>query len=238
MAADPHSLVAPYALHALDDEEGRTFEEHLAVCERCREELAGLREAASKLAYGAAGPTPPPELKERILAQARSERENVASLPGSPAQLDRAARGRGWIAAAVAIGLGVWTATRPSESSALAKVLAQPGATLMPMGDRGAVAVAPNGEAALAVRVPPARAARRTRHGSSAAARPLRPEPFREATARRTSRSRGTFPAARSSRSRSSGPAGSTVRRRSLSQPPGPCRDRSPDHPAAGRVVA
>jgi len=81
MAADPHSLVAPYALHALDDEEGRTFEEHLAVCERCRRELAGLREAASKLAYGAAGPTPPPELKERILAQARDERKNVASLP-------------------------------------------------------------------------------------------------------------------------------------------------------------
>ena len=55
----------------------------------------------------------------------------------------------------MAIGLGVWTATRPSESSALAKVLAQ-GATPVPMGDRGVVAVAPNGEAALAVRVPPA----------------------------------------------------------------------------------
>jgi anti-sigma-K factor RskA len=156
MAADPHSLVAPYALHALDDEEGRSFEEHLAVCERCREELAGLREAASRLAYGAAGPTPPPELKERILAQARSEREDVVSLP---------ARRRNWtaplaaaaaIAASVAIGLGVWTATRPSESDALAKVLAQPGAKLVPMGGRGAVAVAPNGDAALALSVPPA----------------------------------------------------------------------------------
>ena len=81
MAADPHSLVAPYALHALDDEEAHAFEEHLAACERCREELAGLREAAAGMAYGAEGPAPPPELKERILAQARSERPNVASLP-------------------------------------------------------------------------------------------------------------------------------------------------------------
>ncbi len=156
MAADPHSLVAPYALHALDDEEGRTFEEHLAACERCRRELAGLREAASKLAYGAAGPAPPPELKERILAQARDERENVASLPARRRSWTAPLAAAAGIAAAVAIGLGVWTATRPSESSALAKVLAQPGATLVPMGDRGAVAVAPNGEAALAVRVPPA----------------------------------------------------------------------------------
>jgi anti-sigma-K factor RskA len=156
MATDAHSLAAPYALHALDDDEGRAFEEHLAVCERCREELAGLREAAAGLAYGAAGPPPPPELKERILAQARKERDNVASLP---------ARRRNWtaplaaaaaIAASVAIGLGVWTATRPSEGNAFARVLAQPGAKLMGMGDRGAVIVAPNGEAALILRVPPA----------------------------------------------------------------------------------
>lgn len=157
MAPDPHSLVAPYALDALDDDEGRSFEEHLAGCERCREELAGLREAAASLAYGAAGPAPPPELKERILAQARSERENVDSLP--------ARRRRSWtaplaaaaaVAAAVAIGLGVWTATRPDEGSPLAKVLAQPGAKLVPMGDNGAVAVAPNGKAAMALRVPKA----------------------------------------------------------------------------------
>jgi anti-sigma-K factor RskA len=156
MAADLHSLVAPYALHALDDEERRSFEEHLAVCERCREELAGLRDGAAGLAYGADGPAPPPELKDRILTRARSERENVASI---------SARRRNWtaplaaaavLAASVAIGLGVWTATRPSGSDALAKVLAQPGAKLVPMDGRGAVAIAPNGDAALALSVPPA----------------------------------------------------------------------------------
>jgi anti-sigma-K factor RskA len=156
MAAGPHSLVAPYALHALDDEEGRSFEEHLAACERCREELAGLREAAASLAYGAAGPPPPPELKERILAQARSERQNVASLPGRRRNWTAPLAAAAALAASVAIGLGVWTATRPSEGNAFTHVLAQPGARLIGMGDNGAVAVAPNGEAALMLRVPPA----------------------------------------------------------------------------------
>ncbi len=156
MAADPHSLVAPYALHALDDEEGRGFEQHLAVCERCREELAGLKEAAASLAYGAAGPAPPPELKERILAQARSERENVASLRARRRDWTAPLAAAAAIAASVAIGLGVWTATRPNGNDALATVLAQPGAKLLPIGGRGAVAVAPNGDAALALGVPPA----------------------------------------------------------------------------------
>src|SRR5215210_5049181 len=144
---------ARYALDSLDGEEEHGFEEHLAACESCREELAGLREAASYLAYAASGPVPPPALKERILEQARSERPNVVPLT----------RRRGWVAplaaaaslaAAVALGLGVWSATRPATSDAFATVLAQPGSKLVPMGDRGALAVAPDGTAALALTVP------------------------------------------------------------------------------------
>ena len=37
-----HDLSAAYALDALDDDERRAFEEHLAGCERCREEVAAL----------------------------------------------------------------------------------------------------------------------------------------------------------------------------------------------------
>src|SRR5262245_42677471 len=134
MAADPHANVASYALHALDEGESRDFEEHLAVCERCREELAGLKEAAAALAYGADGPAPPPELRDRILAQARAERPNVTSLP---------ARRRSWtaplaaaaaIAASVAIGLGVWTATHGDSGDAFTQVVAQPGARVIGMG--------------------------------------------------------------------------------------------------------
>jgi anti-sigma-K factor RskA len=146
---DPHALVAPYALDALDPQEEREFEEHLASCESCREELARLRETASSLAYAAPGPAPPVALKERILEQARAERPNVVSLP----------RRRSWtaplaaaaaVAAAAAIALGVWGATRPSGNDAFAAVLAQPGSTLVPLGDRGAVALAPDGSAAIA----------------------------------------------------------------------------------------
>jgi anti-sigma factor RsiW len=153
MAADPHSLVAPYALHALDDDEARAFEEHLASCERCREELAGLREAAAGLAYGAEGPAPPPELRERILTQARSERPNVASLPARRRSLAAPLAAAAAVAAAVAIGVGAWAASRPGEN-AFTQVLSQPGARVVSMGDRGAVAIASDGRAAIALNVP------------------------------------------------------------------------------------
>jgi anti-sigma-K factor RskA len=152
MTDDPHSLVALYALDTLDETEERSFEEHLALCERCREELAGLREAAAALAYTAPQAQPPRELKERILSQARSERPNVVALH----------RRRNWTAplgiaaaaaAAVAIGLGVWGATRSTNQDAFARVLAKPGARVLNMGGSGALALAPDGEAALALRV-------------------------------------------------------------------------------------
>ena len=156
MPVDVHSLVAPYALDSLGDEEERGFEQHLATCERCREELAGLREAAASLAYGVTGPEPPTALKERILTQARAERPNVTALPrrrrGRAARLAAAAA----LAAAVALGFGVWSATRPATRDSFSAVLAQPGARLVPLDGRGAVAVAPDGTAALAFTVPPA----------------------------------------------------------------------------------
>jgi anti-sigma-K factor RskA len=156
MPVDVHSLVAPYALDSLGEEEERGFEQHLATCDRCREELAGLREAAASLAYGVAGPEPPAELRERILTQARAERPNVTPLPrrrrARAAPLAAAAA----LAAAVALGFGVWSSTRPAESDAFSAVLAQPGAKLVPMDGRGAIAVAPDGTAALAFNVPPA----------------------------------------------------------------------------------
>ena len=154
MAVDQHSLVAAYALDALNEDEQRGFEDHLATCDRCRDELVGLREAAATLAYGAIGPEPPAALKERILEQARSERRNVVSL---------SRRGRAWsaplgaaaaLAAAVALGVGIWSATRPAGGNAFTRVLAQPGARVIAMGRSGALAVAPDGQAALALRVP------------------------------------------------------------------------------------
>jgi anti-sigma-K factor RskA len=152
MPANLHSLVAPYALDALDEDEEHSFEEHLAVCERCREELASLREAAAAMAHNAPPMAPPPELKERILAQARSERPDVIPLR----------RRRNWtaplaaaatIAAAAAVVLGIWATSLSGSKDPLESVLSKPGARLVSMGPSGAVAVAPDGDAVLAVSV-------------------------------------------------------------------------------------
>ena len=148
-----HSLVAPYALDALDESDERSFEEHLALCERCREELAALREAAAVLAYATPAAAPPPQLKQRILEQARSERPNVVPLRRPTAW--RAPLGiAAAAAAAIALGLGLWSATRPASGNAFTHVLSQPGAKVSAMGRSGALAVAPDGRAALALSLP------------------------------------------------------------------------------------
>jgi anti-sigma-K factor RskA len=165
MTDDLHALVAGYALDALDRDDQRAFEKHLAVCERCREELAGLREAAAALAFGAAGPAPPPELKGRILAQASGERQTVVPFRRRTrdwtAQLAAAAA----VAACAALALGIWAATLKSDldaarsrgnDGALVAVLAQRGARVVPMSGGGKLAYAPSGSATLVVNVSPA----------------------------------------------------------------------------------
>jgi anti-sigma-K factor RskA len=155
MPDDQHSLVAPYALDALDEREEKEFEEHLALCERCREELAGLREAAAALAVGAPPVKPPPELRQRILDQARSERPNVVPLK-RPRRWTPVLAATTAVAAAAAIALGVWAASLDNSSDPLESVLSQPGARLVSMGSYGGVAVAPDGRAVLALAVRPA----------------------------------------------------------------------------------
>jgi anti-sigma factor RsiW len=75
-----HDLTPAYALDALDERERAEYEAHLATCESCRAELASLQESASSLAYSVPAPAPRPQLRERILEQARSERSNVVAL--------------------------------------------------------------------------------------------------------------------------------------------------------------
>lgn len=155
MADDVHPLVGPYALDALDEGEEQSFEQHLALCERCRVELAGLREAAASLAYGAPHAEPPPDLKQRILAQARAERPNVVPLRPRrnwTAPLAAAAA----VAACAAVVLGIWAASLSTSEDPFENVLSKPGSRLVSMGRAGGVAVAPDGTAVLAVAVPPA----------------------------------------------------------------------------------
>ncbi len=110
-------LIGAYALDAVDDEERAAVEQHLAVCARCRAELAEHREVAALLAYeGAPAPAdvwdrivvsleePPPAMRLRLDA------------PGEVVALDtrrRDKRQRGLyiaiagVAAAAALILGV-----------------------------------------------------------------------------------------------------------------------------------
>jgi anti-sigma factor RsiW len=156
MEADLHDLTAAYALDALEPEEAREYEAHLARCERCRDELASLSEAAGALAYAAEAPVPPAELRARILQQAQRERPNVVPLRPRLAPLAAAAA----VAACVAVGLGVWAASLSNKldrrdaqlraQERVAAIVAAPSSRTISFG-RGALVVGRNGEAALVV---------------------------------------------------------------------------------------
>ena len=79
-----HLLTGAYALDALDPAERAAFEEHLATCESCQAEVKELRATAGLLG-AAAAETPPPSLKERVMAEVDRTRQDpplvVASSP-------------------------------------------------------------------------------------------------------------------------------------------------------------
>jgi anti-sigma-K factor RskA len=82
MSIDLHHLIAPYALDALEADDRSRFEAHLALCEQCRVELVGFLSTAARLGEAEAV-TPPPALRERLLAIAAStpqERPVVTAL--------------------------------------------------------------------------------------------------------------------------------------------------------------
>src|SRR5215212_12187645 len=103
-----HDLTAAYAVDALDAEEAREYERHLAGCDRCQDELAELSQGAAALAYAAEAPAPPAALRESILDAARRERTNVVPLR---ARWTRTAQAATAIAAAAAVALGIWAAS-------------------------------------------------------------------------------------------------------------------------------
>jgi anti-sigma-K factor RskA len=106
-----HDLSAAYALDALDADELEAFEQHLAHCPECRENVASFQAAAAELAFGSESPEPSPVLRNRILTQAASERPRVPAAAPAPRRRRWAlplAAGAAVAAAAAAVALAFW----------------------------------------------------------------------------------------------------------------------------------
>ena len=70
---------AAYVLDGLEEQELRPFEEHLAGCARCREEIVAMREAVDGLPLAAPTVAPPRRLRRRVMATVRAEAARRAS---------------------------------------------------------------------------------------------------------------------------------------------------------------
>jgi len=63
--------VAIYVLGGMRGDEAARFEEHLEVCETCRDELSCLEPVVAELVLGGPEADPPSGLRERVLARVR-----------------------------------------------------------------------------------------------------------------------------------------------------------------------
>jgi anti-sigma-K factor RskA len=104
---DRDDLVA-FALGALEPEEERVVEAHALRCARCTRELEALVPAVGVLGESVEQLEPPPELRERVLAEVRADVERSAAERRSP-EPRRPRRGwRGLFARpAFAVGLAI-----------------------------------------------------------------------------------------------------------------------------------
>ncbi|MGW2785356.1 anti-sigma factor [Streptomyces populi] len=117
-AEDPHQLVGAYVLHALPAAEEASFENHLAGCAACRNEVAELSEVTLRLA-SAQDATPSPELRRNVLeriAHTRQERPS-RTLPFRRRALRTALAACLALAAALG-GVAVWQHTRAEDARA------------------------------------------------------------------------------------------------------------------------
>jgi anti-sigma-K factor RskA len=102
MAIDPHEMVNEnadaWALGALDAEEARAIEAHVADCDACAAIADEARETAASLGFAVPLAAAPAELKARVIASANVLRE-------IPSRGGAATTRRWWSAAAAAIAL-------------------------------------------------------------------------------------------------------------------------------------
>ena len=104
---DRDDLVA-FALDALEPGEQREIEAHTPSCARCTRELEALVPAVALLGESVEQLEPPPELRERVLAEVRAD---VARSAPEREAAPRRPRRRGWrglfARPAIAVGLSI-----------------------------------------------------------------------------------------------------------------------------------
>lgn len=109
MSIDLHSLMAPYALDALDADERERFEAHLAQCIDCQVDFEGFMATAVRLG-DAVSHTPPPALRDRLLSEvSRTQQERpvvtaLAQRRGLRRTLPRLAMAAAFLIGAVGVG--------------------------------------------------------------------------------------------------------------------------------------
>ncbi|MFE5813382.1 anti-sigma factor domain-containing protein [Streptomyces sp. NPDC056479] len=150
ITVDPHDLAGAYAVDALTQEEREAFRRHLADCPDCAREIARQQEAAAWLALAAAR-TPPPGLKERVLAEVARTSQIPVTPPGradegrnrrSTSRLLQLALAASVAAAAALGGLAAWQhqeerQTRQeaaTNASDIARLIAAPDTTFVRKG--------------------------------------------------------------------------------------------------------
>jgi anti-sigma-K factor RskA len=156
-----HELTAGYALDALDADERRAYEAHLAGCEHCQQELESFWTTTEALAVAASGPEPSTALRERILTAVRAEPpQNVVPLESRRRRAAPVLGAVAAVAAVVALAVGLWAASLSGDldetraalerERAAAVVVANPDSrTIALEAGTGRLVVDPSGAAAL-----------------------------------------------------------------------------------------
>ncbi len=103
---DLHTLTGAYAVDALPGDERQRFEDHLAVCDACEQEVLELQATAARLGATSVA-APPPALRSRILAEidgVRQERPAPIVVPDELAARRTTPR---WVAATLGAAAAV-----------------------------------------------------------------------------------------------------------------------------------
>jgi anti-sigma-K factor RskA len=116
-ARETHTLAGAYAMDAISERDRARFERHLAGCQECTQEIVSLREATARLG-AASAVTPPPGLKERVMAAAAMTRQQ----PPATAEPDASARPAAMVRAGARIRSLAWPGRLAMAAAAAAAV--------------------------------------------------------------------------------------------------------------------